>query len=83
MNEQIKDLLPNPYAVDYRDEPLDLYTEVEMQKFAEKIIQECAKLVDNDRLMTASDTYDEVKVAVYETKDASARKILNHFGVKE
>ena len=51
------------------------------EKFAELIVKECAELVDNDRLMTAADTYDEVKVAVYDTKDAAARKILTRFGV--
>ena len=46
MNQKFKELLPNPFAVDYqhKDGPLDLYTEVEMQKFAEKIINECAML---------------------------------------
>jgi hypothetical protein len=47
MNERIKELLPNPFAVDYqaRETPLDLYTEVEMQKFASRIIEECAAIM--------------------------------------
>ena len=44
MNERIRELLPNPFAVDYQyqDEPLDLYTEKEMIRFAELIVKECA-----------------------------------------
>ena len=47
MNERIKELLPNPFAVDYQvaETPLDLYTEVEMQKFASRIIEECASIM--------------------------------------
>ena len=43
---RLRDRLPNPFAVDYQHEtgPLDLYTEVEMLKFAETIINECAML---------------------------------------
>ena len=39
---RLRDQLPNPFAVDYQREtgPLDLYTEVEMLKFAESIIKE-------------------------------------------
>jgi hypothetical protein len=39
---RLRDRLPNPFAVDYQHEtgPLDLYTEVEMLKFAESIIKE-------------------------------------------
>lgn len=43
---RLRDRLPNPFAVDYQYEtgPLDLYTEVEMLKFAESIINECTML---------------------------------------
>ena len=54
MNQKFKELLPNPFTVDYqyKDGPLDLYTEVEMQKFAEKIISECISLMSdyNDKI---------------------------------
>ena len=48
MNDRLKDILPNPFAVDYQAEhrPLDLYTEAEMFKYAELIIQECCKVID-------------------------------------
>ena len=40
--KKLRDRLPNPFAVDYQHEtgPLDLYTEVEMLKFAESILKE-------------------------------------------
>ena len=46
MNERIKDLLPNPFAVDYqyKDGPLDLYTEKEMIRFAKLIVRECIEV---------------------------------------
>ena len=50
MNEKIKELLPNPFAVDYTtyDEPMDLYREQELEKFAELIVKECSKVaMDN------------------------------------
>ena len=48
MNEKIKELLPNPFAVDYTtyDEPMDLYREQELEKFAELIILECINQVE-------------------------------------
>jgi hypothetical protein len=50
MNQRIKELLPNPFAVDYqyKDGPLDLYTEKEMEKLAELIVQECITVLDED-----------------------------------
>ena len=63
MNERIKDLLPNPFAVDYQAEnaPLDLYTEKEMLKFAKLIAQDCISQIaligvsnfENDDVMWA------------------------------
>lgn len=43
MNDNFKELLPNPFAVDYTtyDEPMDLYREQELEKFAELIVKEC------------------------------------------
>jgi hypothetical protein len=46
MYRKIKELLPNPFVVDYQhsNAPLDLYTEAEMLKFARSIISEFAML---------------------------------------
>jgi hypothetical protein len=43
----LKEKLPNPFAVDYqyKDGPLDLYTEKEMIKYAEWLIEECCKVI--------------------------------------
>jgi len=51
VNEHLKDLLPNPFAVDYQYHghgPLDLYTEAEMFKYAERIIKECVRYFNKD-----------------------------------
>ena len=71
MNERIKEMLPNPFAVDYQYEhgPLDLYTEKEMLKFAELIVRECAGLFPAE--------YDTV-----EGKITIGKIIKQHFGVE-
>lgn len=51
MNERIRDFLPNPFAVDYqyKDGPLDLYTEKEMLRFAQLIVRECVKNLETNK----------------------------------
>lgn len=76
MNERITDLLPNPFAVDYqyKDGPLDLYTEKEMIRFAEKIVRECIQVVDDT--MTEN---QEMNIGLV----MASAKIIAHFGVEE
>jgi hypothetical protein len=52
-------------------------------KFAELIIQECAELINNKVTITAAQTYDEVFVARYDTKELCAKQIKEHFGIEE
>ena len=54
-----------------------------VENFARLIIRECADLIDNQRMITAAETYDEVFVAGYNAREESAKLILQHFGVKE
>lgn len=56
---------------------------VKAQKFAELIVKECAELIDNKVTITAAQTYDEVFVARYDTKELCAKQIKEHFGVDE
>jgi hypothetical protein len=53
------------------------------ERFAELIIQECAELIDNKVTITAAQTYDEVFVARYDTKELCAKQIKEHFGIEE
>jgi hypothetical protein len=53
------------------------------QKFAELIVRECAELIDNKVTITAAQTYDEVFVARYDTKELCAKQIKEHFGIEE
>jgi len=53
------------------------------KKFAELIVRECAELIDNKVTITAAQTYDEVFVAKYDTRELSAKQIREHFGVEE
>lgn len=50
MTGKLREILPNPFTVDYQygDEPLDLYTEDRMIAFAERIINECITIINND-----------------------------------
>lgn len=88
MNTRIQELLKqatkevwgnNPYngAPEYEAD------EVDQEKFAELIIRECAELIDNKEMITALQTYDEVFVAKYDTKEQCSKQILKHFGVEQ
>ena len=51
MNEFLQRLLPNPFATDYTgkiadERMVDLYTEKELEQFAENIIQECGRAME-------------------------------------
>jgi hypothetical protein len=64
MNQKIKNYLPNPFAVDYqyKDNPLDLYTENEMLKFGEDIVRRSMGIyhaIDNGNLIEGTDDYLE------------------------
>jgi hypothetical protein len=64
MNQKIKDYLPNPFTVDYqyKDGPLDLYTEKEMLKFGEDIVRRCMGIyqaIDHGNLIQGTDDYLE------------------------
>ena len=56
---------------------------IDLEKFAELIVRECAELIDNKVMITAAQTYDEVFVAKYDTKELCAKMIKEHFGVEE
>ncbi len=75
MNERIKDLLPNPFAVDYqyKDGPLDLYTEKEMLRFAELIIEECVEVCKS---RVGNSDYNTGRMHC-------ASDLKEHFGVEE
>lgn len=77
MSERIRDLLPNPFAVDYQVEngPLDLYTEKEMIRFAELIVKECAKVARHTDL-------EDVEGGDSAVLRAASEAIENYFGVK-
>jgi hypothetical protein len=74
MNERIRELLPNPFAVDYQyqEEPLDLYTEKEMIKFAKLIIQECAGIVK----------HNVMNISTYADAEFVEDQIKEYFGVE-
>lgn len=74
MTHKFKDYLPNPFTVDYQhsNEPLDLYTEKEMLKYADWVIRE---------VITAA--YDEIQYATSHSIANEIRETLNkQFGVE-
>jgi hypothetical protein len=97
MNERIKELadqlgpvasIGNWGRVEWADNVYPqlgdkMYAAIDLEKFAELIIQECVELIDNNVTITAAQTYDDVFVAVYDTNFANAKKIKEHFGVEE
>jgi hypothetical protein len=94
MNERIKELLKQAGFTVARGwglkdtVPEDVFianvcVSNEIEKFAELIVRECAELIDNKVTITAAQTYDEVFVAKYDTKELCANQIREHFGVDE
>ena len=75
MNERIKEL------IEKAEDPEHGF--IIPEKFAELIVRECAELIDNKEMITAAQTYDEVFVAKYDTRELSAKQIREHFGVEE
>jgi len=82
MNIWIKDYLPNPFAIDYQysNEPLDLYTEKEMLKYADWIIKECMRVIEEEQEKLPCDSiyHTGIKDGVWQARDV----IVNHFGVE-
>lgn len=78
MKENIKALLPNPFAVEYvgADEPMDIYTEEEMLEFAEKIIRDCIRQIQLD--IPRSGFTSENKRSVMHIQ-----KLKEYFGVSD
>jgi hypothetical protein len=85
MNERIRELLPNPFAVDYQyqEEPLDLYTEKEMIKFAELIVKECADVIFNGHFSDDECEGNSHRVSYNNGRFGAAKDIKKHFGVEE
>jgi hypothetical protein len=86
MNERIRELAEqaqfNDLAFDKWGDAYDV-KRLDPEKFAELIVRECAELIDNKEMITAAQTYDEVFVAKYDTKELCANQIREHFGVQE
>ena len=49
--KSLEDLLPTPFAADYGS-PLDLYTEREMFRYAERIIDQCLNIIATEQQAT-------------------------------
>lgn len=86
MNERIRELAERAnakplYSPAYA--PRYIFEEEELEKFAELIVRECAELIDNKVMITAAQTYDEVFVAKFDTKELCAKQIREHFGVEK
>ena len=81
MYTRIEDRLPNPFATDYqyKDGPLDFYTEEQMIAFAERIIKENAAFIK--KLANRYGSKDD-EVKNYVIID-SANKLLKHYGIPD
>jgi hypothetical protein len=89
MNERIKDLALQAkieFTYDPTEKPIRAFAECwedELEKFAELIVQECARIA---RATPCPYEEDEVRQRLGHTWDMAAseagREIVNHFGVK-
>ena len=88
MNEKIKDLLPNPFAVDYEVKMhtggLDLYTEEQMIEFAELIVKECLRRIEGCTAITTQQLkpYTEFEQGYDKAINKVYSQVKLHFGVK-
>ena len=82
MNERIRLLAEQAFTIT-TDGKIGHVNDYMVEKFAELIVRECAELIDNKVTITAAQTYDEVFVAKYDTRELSAKQIREHFGVDE
>lgn len=84
MNERIRDLQIQALAEckTFEDGKF-IRTDEVFERFAELIVRECAELIDNKERITAAQTYDEVFVAKFDTKELCAKQIREHFGVDD
>ena len=83
MNERIQKLKDQCWVEKRWDNGMWIEKHIDHEKFAELIIRECSELIDNKVTITAAQTYDEVFVARYDTKELCAKQIKEHFGVEE
>jgi hypothetical protein len=88
MNERIKELAGEArikFSAHWAHQGVDtaVITMLDLKEFAELIVRECAELIDNKVMITAAETYDEVFVAKFDTKELCAKQIREHFGVEE
>ena len=75
MTNRLEELLPNPFTTDYqyKDGPLDLYTEEIMLAYAKRILNEC--IIEMDKLSDDFDGDVTTSLHIYNIK--------NHFGLNE
>jgi hypothetical protein len=79
VNELLKELLPNPWAVDYQEphdgRGFDLYDERKMIEYGHRIVRECLGVVEGGRFL-----HDEAPTAQFARECAGA--IRRHFGIQ-
>lgn len=82
MNERIRELMPKPWTFPYPDR--ELYTKEQFEKFAELIVQECARVA---RATPAPNFHEHLKQQLGHTWDMacveSGRQIVEYFGVEK
>ena len=76
MNERLKEILPNPTFVDYQitdtGPGADFYNEQRMIEYGRRIVQECAKFIEENS------GYDDSNNAWH----AESEDLLKHFGIE-
>ena len=74
MNERIKELAEQAYGTRKHVPPVWQFYDIELEKFAELIVRECAKVVDDKLDFENASGPDDW---------ASGADVLAHFGVEE
>jgi len=83
MNELLKELLPNPYTVDYQvphdGRGFDLYDEKKMIEYGQRIVKECLTAIDKTDTTHIYTTFDQSMVMG--TIEKSKKAVKEHFGM--
>lgn len=77
----IEQLFPNPFTTDYQytDGPLDLYSDAELKKFANRLIKECAKIIKSQANNWGTARDDLMNEAIID----SSKALIKHFGIED
>jgi hypothetical protein len=84
MTDKLKVMLPNPFSVDYAQisNGFNLYTETQMLEFAQRMINECIKVLESQQISVGNSRSGEIAAEMTIDALRDCRDDINaHFGI--